>query len=274
MSLFRRNDEPTEQPDPVTSTEIEDPAQLRAEAERVRADMAEQVAAITSSAEQAAAELIGRAEMVEAERQEFERQHLYVSAVGDKREALAASVDAWNAARDELERAEAERDRTRSVMQRAHAEVAQARQELDRAAAAATDLDRIGDSRLALAKAEDVPRLLAPSVERAEATVGAATESVKWCAVVVKESHEALGRLGPEALQGIERPAALPKQPDPYKELARKAELMELAARDPQIRARRAREAARRATKPVAIPPGVDPTAWALAADNVRQGRV
>jgi hypothetical protein len=214
-----------------------------------------------SQLRQEAAEKIARAEQLEAQQVEAERQAAaaraeseaqgaYLIAVSKARENLAAAVTQWEAAGRELLGAQADRAEAQAVVDEAEGDRVAAWAELEDALKG-TDLARIRRTDAARAAAERGPELVRPALERASAAVTRATESRDQCAAVVAEMWEAAARLGTEALEGIDRPEALPPPPPPVAlwdrlvaELQRREEIHERAMRDPTIRARRAGEAA------------------------------
>jgi hypothetical protein len=213
---------------------ITDPAQLRAEAERVTVAARVEATAITEAGEQEAARLIAQAEQLEAAQRERERELAYVNAVAQGHQDLAAAVDQWKRAGDALEAAGGQRDAARGKLSEARERVRSARELLEALTGAGADalLDELEAARLAVATSESLPGLVGPTVERAEAGVRDATEARKWAAVDVQRSWDALGRLGREAREGVARPEAVP-DPDEVqrREWEARLELMDLGRR-------------------------------------------
>ena len=185
-----------------------DPAQLRS-------DAAQLVAVATADGErgvrdaQALADaLLAEASQLEADQAERERVGAYLAAVEHGQGVFAQTVTGWERARTALAQATTERDAQRERQRQAEAEAAQASRQLRSLADGVADFDAIKSARIDLAAAEDVPRLLAPSVERAEGTVTQRQERLAEKELAVRRAWVVLQNLS--AIEGVERPACVP----------------------------------------------------------------
>jgi hypothetical protein len=231
-----------------TDVETVDPSVLRQEAERVTTVAQAEALARIEAGEAEAAQLTQRAEQLEAEQLERARQLAYLVAVEQERAGLATAIDAWKRAGDELEAATGQRDAARGKLSEARERGRSARENLDALTATDAPLDELEAARLAVATTESLPGLVGPAVERAEAGVRDATEARKWATVDVQRSWDALGRLGKEAREGIERPACVP---DPEEQMWKDFEArMELSILGRQQRAAENKARARRGLAP------------------------
>ena len=108
-----------------------------------------------------------RERVAEAERQELQRQHDYLSAVSKARSNLAGAITGWEQAGHDVEAAQAERDEARELVAQAEADRAAAWAALDDAVKGAghADLDRIREADVARAAAEHAPALVTPRLE-------------------------------------------------------------------------------------------------------------
>jgi hypothetical protein len=213
-------------PADIETPEVCDPSVLRQEAERITTVAQAEALARIEAGEAEAAQLIQRAEQLEAEQLERARQVAYLSAVEQERAGLATAVDQWKRAGEALDATTELRDAARSKLAEARERVRSTREALDALASADAPLDQLEAARLAVATSESLPGLVGPSVERAEAGVRDATEARKWAGVEVQRSWDALGRLGKEAREGIERPASVPDPEEQrWKDFERQIEL-------------------------------------------------
>jgi hypothetical protein len=204
--------------------------------------------------------LLAEAAQLEADQAERERVGAHLAAVEQGQSALAQTVTAWERATAALAQATTERDVQRERQRQAEAEAEQGRRQLRSLADGGADFDAIKSARIDLAAAEDVPRLLAPSVERAEGTVTQCRERLGENELEVRRAWVVLQNLS--AIEGVERPACVPA---PRSSVAEK--LAEFARMDAIMRAplspamaeQWALRAARRDAARRVLPPGLDP---------------